>query len=107
MRNLAKDFGIAFFLVAHPKASIEKDSDGRPKPVGPYDISGGAMFINKCDMFLSIWRDYSEEGRNVVHVLKVKKRYMGKVTDEYGVAFEYDKVTGSYDECSIQPKGES
>ncbi len=101
IRNLARRTKAIIFLVAHPQKMGRATHGERPVVKG-YDISGGAMFLNKADTLISIWRDYENKTRTVVHVLKVRYRTIGKITEPEGIEFEYDPVTGRYTEVPGQ-----
>jgi twinkle protein len=87
-------------VVAHPKTLARSKDGSYPTPT-PYDISGGAMWRNKVDNCLTVWRDFlREDGVIEVHVQKVRFRQVGKI----GVAeLKYDKATATYTSHDSRP----
>lgn len=82
------------WLVVHPK-NLDKDPKTGDYPVPtPYDCNGGAMWRNKADMAISIWRSLADETRPVeIHVQKVRFKRCGKIGV---VKLWYDKLTNRY-----------
>ncbi len=78
IRRFGRKYGVAMFVVAHPQKMLRDRDGGYPVPT-MYDINGGAMWRNKADMGLVIWRDVLDaERKTIVYAQKVKKRQNGK-----------------------------
>lgn len=93
LRMFARDHAVAVFVIAHPKVMV-KDSSGKYPVPDPYSVSGGAMWRNKADNFLTIYRDMANDAAPVaIHVQKIKFKIVGKIG---AVSLGYDKVTGRY-----------
>ncbi|WP_291728697.1 toprim domain-containing protein [Bernardetia sp.] len=94
----AKQFDAAIY-VAHPVGTkIMKNKEGEYKVPGPYDISGGSMWLNMMDNILTVHRPNKvglPNDRTVeIHVQKIrKKKVVGK---EGAVDFFFDKYKSRY-----------
>jgi len=88
------------FIVAHPTKLRKAESGkyrGQYPPASSYDINGSAMWYNKPDNILSIWRGV--DNSNELHIQKIKFEH---VTGERGMLeLKYDIDTGSYTGVSI------
>jgi twinkle protein len=95
LRRMARDIDAHLFVVAHPRLLQKRDDGGYGVPT-PYDLAGGAMWRNKADCCLCVWRDL-DPSRNSrileVYVQKVKNRYIGR---EGRALLYYDPAIGTY-----------
>lgn len=55
-KRFALRHDIFMFIVSHPKGNLKKDSKGDYEIPNVYDLSGGAMWGNKCDNILYVHR---------------------------------------------------
>lgn len=85
------------FIVTHPK-SLQKDKNGNYPVPTPYDNAGGAMWRNKADNCLTIWRDFGRtDGVIEVHVQKIRFRQVGKI----GLcSLKYQPATATYTDAT-------
>lgn len=97
LKQWARRHDCHVIVVAHPK-SMTKDKAGNYGVPTPYDISGGAMWRNKADNCITIWRDFAKtDGIIEVHVQKVRFRQIGSI----GAAqLKYLKPTATYIEVA-------
>ena len=93
VRNWAAAHDAAVFFGAHP-AKLYRQVDGNyPVPKG-YDISSSAAWFSKCDIGITVHRNF-ETDLVEVHCWKVRFKHLGK----QGVAeLRYDVRTGQYEE---------
>ena len=78
IRRFARVNMVHVFLIVHPKQLI-KDKDGKyPRPQA-YDIAGGAMWRNKADNMICVFRPDMTSSATVVFVDKIRFRRNGKV----------------------------
>ncbi len=92
-----KAFGRAndchIFIVTHP-TKLQKDKAGNYPIPTPYDNAGGAMWRNKADNCITIWRDFGRtDGVIDVHVQKVRFRQVGKIG---ACQLIYERATATY-----------
>lgn len=94
IKQWARTHDCHVFVVAHPK-TMGRDKDNNFLVPTPYDISGGAMWRNKADNCLTVWRDFTrEDGVIEVHVQKVRFRQVGRI----GLTeLRYKKATATYE----------
>ena len=98
LRMFAREHQVALYVIAHPKVMV-KDNNGTYPVPDPYSVSGGAMWRNKADNFLTVWRDMSSDSEPVqIHVQKIKFKICGKIGM---VPVIYDRVTGRYQDSVI------
>jgi len=57
-KRLAQQYQIFMVIIAHPRGSLSKNSNGDYEKPNVYDLSGGAMWSNKCDNVLCTYRPY-------------------------------------------------
>lgn len=77
IRRFARVHDVHVFVIAHPR-QLEKNKDGEyPLPTA-YDIAGGAMWRNKADNILCVFRPDLQSGAVEVHVQKIRFRRNGK-----------------------------
>lgn len=107
LRLLARETGIAMFVVAHPAKpdkNVKADPDKESVP-NLYSISGSAHWYNKCDFGLTVWRDVRKEIDNepaTVSVIVQKCRF-GRHGRKGIAEFTYDKATGVYRAIPEEP----
>jgi hypothetical protein len=77
-KRLAQIHKIFMVIVTHPKGNLSKNGNGDYEKPDIYDLSGGAMWSNKCDNVLCTYRPYysSDKDRRDVQFSsqKIKKR---------------------------------
>lgn len=77
-KRLAQTYQIFMIIISHPKGSLSKNGNGDYERPNIYDLSGGAMWSNKCDNVLCTYRPYytsDYERRDVQFVSqKIKKQ---------------------------------
>lgn len=101
LRNFGQAHDMVVVVVAHPRAL--ENWDGKKSP-GLYDIAGGAMFANKCDLAAVVHRD--PKARQVTQLL-VKKAPRNKAFGKVGTArLLYDEVTGRFSDMDEQEAAE-
>lgn len=86
------------FVIAHPKGmapirSKQADEEASLPVPSVFDISGGAMWNNKADYIVQLWRDKGGDHEVDVHVQKMRSEYTGR---EGSVTMQLDPVTGRY-----------
>jgi len=57
-KRIAQQYQIFMIIIAHPKGNLSKNSSGDYEKPNVYDLSGGAMWSNKCDNVLCTYRPY-------------------------------------------------
>lgn len=76
IRRFARVNAIHIFLVVHPK-NLEKDKSGKYPAPTAYDIAGGAMWRNKADNILCVYRPDMTSSRTEVQIQKIRFRRNG------------------------------
>lgn len=84
IRRFARVNGIHIFLIVHP-AKLQKNKSGSYDAPTAYDIAGGAMWRNKADNILCVFRPDAQTNETEVHIQKVRFRRNGKS----GVTLKY------------------
>jgi energy-coupling factor transporter ATP-binding protein EcfA2 len=106
----ARKRDIHLFIVAHP-TKLQRDRKTGAYPVPTlYDISGGAMWRNKTDNGIVVYRELSigkdgdvvDHGVSNILVQKIRFRAVGRLGK---AALYYDKVTARFDEKPRLPRG--
>jgi twinkle protein len=95
LRWLARNCGIAVFIVVHPGKYQRRNGD--PKPViSLNDCKGASEWYAKADNGLSVWREELEPAKATqIHVQKIRFRDVGRV----GMAdLYYDRVNGRFND---------
>lgn len=92
IRRFARVFGIHIFLIAHPR-QLEKNKDGEYPPPTAYDIAGGAMWRNKADNILCVYRPDMKTGETHVYIQKVRFRRNGRAGEVIKFLFNADIST--------------
>jgi twinkle protein len=95
--RFAREYGVLFFLVAHPKKPVKDASGFYPLPTA-YDISGSSDFFNRSDYIISLRRHQDIETKAFISrvdlaVQKVKTKNLGQ---QGLIVLEYDFSTGRY-----------
>jgi hypothetical protein len=114
-KRFAQKHDIFMIMVAHPRGSLTKDKKGNYNCPDIYDLSGGAMWGNKCDDIVCIYRPFatSDKANTTVDFIsqKIKKR---KLCGNPGnVLLDFDVTTGRFMEninglhCSPFTPGET
>ena len=57
-KRLAQIHDIYMIIISHPKGNLSKNGNGDYEKPNIYDLSGGAMWSNKCDNVLCTYRPY-------------------------------------------------
>ncbi len=57
-KKLAQQHQIFMIIISHPKGGLKKNETGNYERPDIYDLSGGAMWSNKCDNVLCTYRPY-------------------------------------------------
>ena len=93
IRRFARVNMVHVFLIVHPKQLL-KDKDGKyPRPQA-YDIAGGAMWRNKADNMLCVFRESMLNSTTIVFVDKIRFRRNG--TAGAALRFNYHVGTSTY-----------
>jgi twinkle protein len=99
IRRFGRKHNISPFIVAHPtKLKPAKPGEPTPLPVA-YDINGGAMWYNKADNIISVYRN--NDNTVDINVQKIKFKFYGK---KGTVTMYYDFKTGCYSETKTEVK---
>ena len=97
-KKFAQGHDIFMFIVTHPKGSISKNNAGDYQCPDVYDLAGGAMWNNKCDDIVCIYRPFATTNKQDTTVKfisqKIKKRKLCGTPGE--VIFDYEVKTGRY-----------
>lgn len=92
IRRFARVNGIHIFMIAHPR-NLEKNKDGQYPPPTAYDIAGGAMWRNKADNILCVYRPDMKTGQTDVFVQKIRFRRNGKAGEVMNFNFHVGTST--------------
>jgi len=93
IRRFARVNMVHVFLIVHPK-QLFKDKDGKyPRPQA-YDIAGGAMWRNKADNMLCVFRESMATSATLIFVDKIRFRRNGLAGAS--VRFNYHVGTSTY-----------
>ncbi len=57
-KKLAQQHQIFMIIITHPKGTLSKNNTGNYEKPDIYDLSGGAMWSNKCDNVLCTYRPF-------------------------------------------------
>jgi hypothetical protein len=83
-------------IVAHPKGGLSKKTSGDYEKPDVYDLSGGAMWSNKCDNVLCTYRPYytSERDRRDVQFSsqKIKKHKLCGTPGDVDLIFNISQM---------------
>jgi len=91
-KRLAQMHQIFMVIISHPKGNLGKNANGDYEKPNIYDLSGGAMWSNKCDNVLCTYRPYytSDYGRRDVQFSsqKIKKQKLCGVPGTVELVFK-------------------
>ena len=62
-KRFAQHLDIFMFIVSHPKTGVSKNADGNYSEPNTYDLSGGAMWTNKMDNIICIYRPFASSDK--------------------------------------------
>jgi len=105
-KRFAQQYKIFMVIIAHPKGSLSKKDTGDYEQPGFYDLSGGAMWSNKCDNILCTYRPYYSsdyERRDVQFISqKIKKQKLCGIPGKVELIFKrnymrYYEMNGQYE----------
>lgn len=93
VRRFGRTNELSPFIVAHPTKLLPL-KPGEPFPIPTaYNINGGAMWFNKADNIMSVYRNNDDSVS--VFIQKIKFKQFGKKGQ---VDFNYDFLSGTYTE---------
>jgi twinkle protein len=97
-KKFAQTHDIFMFIVTHPKGAITKNNQGDYNCPDVFDLAGGAMWNNKCDDIICIYRPFASSNKKDTTVKfisqKIKKRKLCGSPGE--VILDYEVQTGRY-----------
>lgn len=95
-KRLAQQYQIFMVIVAHPKGNLSKNGNGDYQKPDVYDLSGGAMWSNKCDNILCTYRPYfsSDKTRRDVQFSsqKIKKQKLCGIPGDVDMVFDISQA---------------
>lgn len=95
-KRLAQVHDIFMFIITHPKGNLSKNGNGDYEKPNIYDLSGGAMWSNKCDNVLCTYRPYYSsdyERRDVEFTSqKIKKQKLCGTPGTVNLMFNKSKM---------------
>lgn len=95
IRRFARVNSVHIFLIAHP-SKLDKDKTGGYPPPTAYDIAGGAMWRNKADNILCVYRPDMKTSETQVFIQKIRFRRNG--TAGAMLRFSFHVGTSTYHE---------
>lgn len=104
-KRFAQQHKIYMIIITHPKGNLSKKTTGDYDKPNIYDLSGGAMWSNKCDNVLCTYRPYytSEKSRRDVQFTsqKIKKQKLCGIPGDVDMIFNpgtmrYYEMNGQY-----------
>lgn len=93
IRRFARERGIHVFLIAHPR-NLQKNAKGSYDVPTAYDIAGGAMWRNKADNILCVFRPDIKTNDVEVHVQKIRFQRNGRHGSV--LKFRFNPFTSTY-----------
>jgi hypothetical protein len=105
-KRLAQQFQIYMIIITHPKGNLTKKSTGDYEKPNVYDLSGGAMWSNKCDNVLCTYRPYytSDKANRSIEFTsqKIKKQKLCGIPGDVMMTFRisemrYHEMDGQYE----------
>lgn len=98
IKRFAVEADIFFLIITHPKTGLIKLKDGNYDCPEVFDLSGGAMWSNKCDNILCTHRPYYTTDKTNTNVLfksqKIKKQKLNGIPGE--VVLDFDREKGRF-----------
>jgi hypothetical protein len=95
-RKFARRNNIHLWIAVHP-IKMQKDKDGKYPIPELYDCEGSAMWRNKADNGLCVYRENMDENITLVRIQKIKYRYTGKPGEVY---LKFLSESGRYEEMA-------
>lgn len=99
-------YDLCVIVVAHP-TKIKKDKFGQHEVPSLYDVSSSSHFFNKCDVGITIYRDF-EVNQTIAYIQKMKYRNIGmfgRTEFNYNLANNrYHPVNTTFNNNSLLPK---
>jgi twinkle protein len=106
-KRFAQKHKIFMFVVAHPKGTVKRNSNGDFETPDVYDLAGGAMWANKCDNVLCTYRPYHRsdpQNRLVTFIShKIKKQRQCGTPGEAGLLFNPSTMR-YYEKTMLNPE---
>ena len=116
-KRFAQQHQIYMIIVAHPKGTISKNGSGDFECPDIYDLAGGAMWGNKCDNIICVYRPFhrSAPGNGLTRLIsqKIKKQKRNGTPGEVELIFDVaamrykenyaDAVDNPLDRCVTHP----
>lgn len=80
VRRFAEVNDVHVWLVVHPR-TMDKEADGEYPVPTPYKLNGGAMWFNKADFIIAVWRrrGWPDECITDFHIQKVRLKEDGAI----------------------------
>jgi hypothetical protein len=94
-RKFARRNNIHLWIIVHP-IKMQKDKSGKYPVPELYDCEGSAMWRNKADNGLCVYRTF-EDTIAEVHIQKIKYRYTGK---QGTVLLKFNEENGRYEDTA-------
>lgn len=80
---------VYFLIIAHPKGGLLKNNSGNYQCPDVYDLSGGAMWNNKCDNILFIHRPDRNSNQTIFKSSKIRRQREIGVPGEVMLEFDF------------------
>lgn len=97
-KKFSQKFDVFMIIVTHPKSGLTKNNQGDYSCPDVYDLSGGAMWGNKCDDIVCIYRPFASSNKSDTTVKfisqKIKKRKL--CGDPGEVLLDFNIESGRY-----------
>lgn len=103
-KRFALDNQLNYMTIVHPKA-MSKNADGEYNAVDAYDLANGAMWINKTDNFISVYRpNQSTHPKDTSVEILVKKIKKQKLVGTPGSVFwNFERNSNRYFSSGFSP----
>lgn len=72
--RFAQVHDVYFLIIAHPKGGLVKSNNGHYQCPDVYDLSGGAMWNNKCDNILFVHREERGSTSTLIRSSKIRRQ---------------------------------
>jgi twinkle protein len=111
-KRFALNNNIYMVIIAHPRGSLSKTGRGDYEMPNVYDLSGGAMWGNKCDNVLCAYRPYyTSDKTNTLTIFasqKIKKQKLNGIPGDVELTFDirsmrYNEKLNETDGFSYNP----